>query len=157
MKPAMARHGTALNVGAVCIALALLTPSSSFGGEPTNCPEWSGAGCRLSAQSASAPGLENKWLTAPADATSGYDQGPLANGRLAQASNCDVVTCTYVTKTVICHRIAHSCPPQLLPFRNLPQKQTVSRRPFPDLERCRRFRNYQLQSGRFRRVCVQPK
>jgi hypothetical protein len=147
-----------LNVGTVCIALALLTPSSSFGGEPTNCPEWSGAGCRLSAQSASAPGLENKWRTAPADATSGYDQGPLANGRLAQASSCDVVTWSYVTKTVICHRIAHACPPQLLlPFHSLPQKQTTALRPLPDLARCRHLRSYRLQSGRYLRVCVRFK
>jgi hypothetical protein len=86
------------------------------------------------------------------------DQSSLANGRLAQASGCDVVTCSYVTKTVICHRIAHSCPPQLLlPFRSLPQKQTTALRPFPDLTRCRHFRSYRLQSGRSVRVCARSK
>jgi hypothetical protein len=107
MERTMARHGTALNVGVVCIALALIT---------------------------------------------------LASERLAQASDCDVVTCSYVTKTVICHRIAHACPPQLLlPFHSLPQKQTMAPRPFPYLARCRHFRSYRLQSGRYRLVCVRSK
>ncbi|HEY2229946.1 MAG TPA: hypothetical protein VGI22_19830, partial [Xanthobacteraceae bacterium] len=72
-----------MNVGAICVALSLITLSSSLGGEPTK----------------------------------SMGQTPLANGRLAQASSCDLVTCSYVSKTVMCHRIAHSCPPQLLlPF-----------------------------------------
>jgi hypothetical protein len=86
------------------------------------------------------------------------DQSSLANGRLAQASSCDLVTCSYVAKTVMCHRIAHSCPPQLLlPFHRPPQKQTTALRPFPDLSRCRHFRSYRLQSGRLLRLCARFK
>jgi hypothetical protein len=34
---------------------------------------------------------------------------------LAAAANCDVVLCSYVTKTVICHRLARACAYRPLP------------------------------------------
>jgi hypothetical protein len=34
---------------------------------------------------------------------------------LGVAANCDVVICSYVAKTVICHRLTRACPYQPLP------------------------------------------
>jgi hypothetical protein len=157
----MVRPGMALNVSAVCIALLLITLSSSFGGELTNSigqsPEWAGGGYGPFSESALGFG-ENKRVTDPASSASRYEQSPLANGYVIQASSCPVVTCSYVSKTVMCHRISHSCPPQLLlPFENLPQKQTMPLRPFFELRRCQHSRNDRAQGGRSRRICGRPK
>jgi hypothetical protein len=157
----MARRGIALNVSAVCIALFLITLSSSFGGELTNSigrsPEWAGGGYGPFAESALGFG-EDKRVTDSDSSASRYDQSPLANGYVIQASSCAVVTCSYVSKTVMCHRIAHSCPPQLLlPFQNLPQKQTIPLRPFADLRGCPHSRNDRAQGGRSRHICGRPK
>jgi hypothetical protein len=49
------------------------------------------------------------WL--PAALGAGADRAEY----LAVAANCDVVLCSYVTKTVICHRLARTCTYRPLP------------------------------------------
>ena len=79
----------------------------------------------------------------------------IGNGHFVQASSCDVVTCSYVAKTVMCHRIAHSCPTQLLPpFRTQPHKQTIPLRPFLELRLCPLSRHHHVAGRPSRRVCA---
>jgi hypothetical protein len=53
------------------------------------------------------------------------------------AANCDVVICSYVSKTIICHRVPHSCPYSPSPRSfHLRQRKSCPSGLFPPLRGC---------------------
>ena len=60
---------------------------------------------RIGTQRAEIPFLAAVFLMASASAGAGRDGA----GYLDAAGRCDVIVCSYVTKTVICHRLARAC------------------------------------------------
>ena len=53
------------------------------------------------------------------------------------AANCDVVICSYVSKTIICHRVARSCPYSPPPrFFHPRQRKSCRSGVFPFLREC---------------------
>jgi hypothetical protein len=75
-------------------------------------------------------GLPVSALTAAGAGTHGIEY-------LDAAANCDVVICSYVSKTIICHRLARSCP-YSPPPRSFHPRQRKSCRSglFPTLRGC---------------------
>jgi hypothetical protein len=60
---------------------------------------------RIGTQRADIPALAAVVLMASLSAGAGADGA----GYLDAAARCDVIVCSYVTKTVICHRLARAC------------------------------------------------
>ena len=53
------------------------------------------------------------------------------------AANCDVVICSYVSKTIICHRVPHSCPYSPPPRSfHLRKRKSCRSGLFPSLRGC---------------------
>jgi len=69
-------------------------------------------------------------LTAAAASTHGIEY-------LDAAANCDVVICSYVSKTIICHRVARSCPYSPSPRSfHLRQRKSCRSGLFPSSREC---------------------
>jgi hypothetical protein len=62
---------------------------------------------RIGSQRADVPALAAVFLMASVSA--GVGAGTDGAGFFDAAARCDVVVCSYVTKTVICHRLARAC------------------------------------------------
>jgi hypothetical protein len=62
---------------------------------------------RIGTQRADIPALAAVVLMASLSAGAGA--GADGAGYLDAAARCDVIVCSYVTKTVICHRLARAC------------------------------------------------